>query len=82
VPPRRALHQPEALVGAIQDRRIRDDAVDDALTGARQRALLDDLGGSILGNVLREHDDPSRAWTRCIAPIPSIIVPGIIQLAM
>src|SRR5664280_3273209 len=54
------LHQPETFVCDIQDGQVGDDAVDDALTGERQRAFLDDLEVSVLGDVLHQDDDPLR----------------------
>src|ERR1019366_3467147 len=64
----RTLHQPEAFVRDIQDGQVGDDAVDDALTGERQRALLDDLEVSVLGDVLHQDDDPSRTMDEVHGP--------------
>src|SRR5450631_561799 len=64
----RTLHQPEALVRDIQDSQVGDDAVDDALAGEWQRAFPDDLEVSVLGDVLHQDDDPSRAMDEVHGP--------------
>jgi len=42
--------------------------VHDALTGQRQRALLDDLEVPVLGDVLHQDDDPSRTMDQVHGP--------------
>src|SRR6476646_6254679 len=42
----------------VDDGEVGDDALDDGFAGVRQRALVDDLVGTVLGHVLHQHDDP------------------------
>ena len=58
VTPGRELAQDEAVGGDVDDAQVGDDPVHDAAAGVGQRALLDDLVGAVLGDVLHDHDDP------------------------
>ena len=48
------LEEHESLVGHVDDGEVGDDPVDDAPAGERQGALVHDLGGAVLGDVLHD----------------------------
>src|SRR5579863_4275398 len=54
------LTNDEAGVCDVEDGEIGDHPIDDAESCYRQRALVDDLVRSVLGDVLHHHDDPLR----------------------
>src|SRR5690606_15167370 len=55
------LGEDVSVGGDVEDGGLGDDAVDDAHAGQRERALVDDLGGAVLGGVLHHHDDAAGA---------------------
>jgi hypothetical protein len=57
VTPGAEFAQDQAVVGDVDDGEVGDDPLDDALAGQGQRALLHDLVGAVLGDVLHEDDD-------------------------
>src|SRR3984957_1058161 len=53
----RGLDQVQTVVGDVDDGEIGEDTVHAALTGQRQRAVLDDLRGAVLGGVLHHYEN-------------------------
>src|SRR5690606_20987683 len=53
--------QGEALGGDIENAEVGDDPVDALLAGEGEGALVDDLGGAVLGGVFHEDDDAACA---------------------
>ena len=68
----RGLDQAQTVLGDVDDGEIGEDTVHAALTGQRQRAVLDDLRAAVLGGVLHHHENsfPRRALGPSPHPCP------------